>query len=102
MRAAVVDDEVSGQTEIAGQAFGREEGVRCIWYDVNGMFWNLCSLEIQRPAAQEVVFLHLMIVEDLAADREKLADMICQDCAKHRESVDFIARLPHTRKGRWG
>lgn len=33
--------------------------------------------------------MHLIIVEDVAADREKLADMIRQDCAGHQESVDF-------------
>ncbi|MDE7242964.1 MAG: LytTR family DNA-binding domain-containing protein [Oscillospiraceae bacterium] len=33
--------------------------------------------------------MHLIIVEDLATDREKLAEMIRQDCAEHKESVDF-------------
>lgn len=33
--------------------------------------------------------MHLIIVEDLSFDQEKLADLIRQDCASHKESVDF-------------
>ena len=33
--------------------------------------------------------MHLIIVEDLSFDQEKLADLIRQDCAGHAESVDF-------------
>lgn len=34
-------------------------------------------------------FLHLIIVEDLALDRERLAALIRRECAAHGESVDF-------------
>lgn len=34
-------------------------------------------------------FLHLIIVEDLAIDREKLAGLIRQDCVQHGESADL-------------
>ena len=33
--------------------------------------------------------MHLIIVEDLPFDQEKLADLIRQDCASHGESVDL-------------
>ena len=33
--------------------------------------------------------MHLIIVEDLSFDQEKLADLIRQDCAGHGESVDL-------------
>ena len=33
--------------------------------------------------------MHLIIVEDLAFDREKLADLLRQDCAVHGESLDL-------------
>lgn len=33
--------------------------------------------------------MHLIIVEDLSFDQEKLADLIRQDCAGHEESVDL-------------
>ena len=33
--------------------------------------------------------MHLIIVEDLAADRDRLAQLIRQDCAGHGESVDL-------------
>ncbi len=33
--------------------------------------------------------MHLIIVEDLAADCEKLAELIREDCAGHEENVDF-------------
>lgn len=33
--------------------------------------------------------MHLIIVEDLSFDQEKLADLIRQDCASHEESVDL-------------
>lgn len=33
--------------------------------------------------------MHLMIVEDVSFDQEKLADLIRQDCAGHEESVDL-------------
>ncbi len=33
--------------------------------------------------------MHLIIVEDLAADCDKLAELIYQDCASHGESVDL-------------
>lgn len=33
--------------------------------------------------------MHLIIVEDLAVDRDRLVELIRQDCAAHGESVDF-------------
>lgn len=33
--------------------------------------------------------MHLIIVEDLAIDRDQLAKLIQEDCASHEESVDF-------------
>ena len=33
--------------------------------------------------------MHLIIVEDLSLDREKLADLIRRDCAGHGESADL-------------
>lgn len=33
--------------------------------------------------------MHLIIVEDLAIDQENLADLIRQDCARHREMADL-------------
>lgn len=54
----------------------------CTRHDPNG--------RAARPDSfSEVIFLHLILVEDLAADRDRLAELIRQDCARHGETVDF-------------
>lgn len=44
---------------------------------------------VRREMLARVIILHLMIVEDLALDRDKLAELIRRDCAGHGEAVDL-------------